>query len=76
MECYFDKEKFSMTEKYYIDWNSDVYLHNWMIDLNLMCIEPYIIGILGALRFISFSFGSILFTGIIMREDQLLLLHL
>jgi MFS family permease len=64
MACGFDKEKSSMTEKYEIDWNSDVSLHNWMTDLNLMCTEPYIIGLLGAISFISFSFGSILFTGI------------
>ena len=36
-----------------------------MTDLDLICEEPYIIGLLGAISFISFSIGSILLTDLI-----------
>lgn len=36
-----------------------------MTDLDLICEEPYIIGLLGAISFISFSIGSIMLTDII-----------
>ena len=36
-----------------------------MTDLDLICEEPYIIGLLGAISFISFSLGSIMLTDLI-----------
>lgn len=33
-----------------------------MTDLDLICAEPYVIGLLGAISFISFSIGSIMLT--------------
>lgn len=36
-----------------------------MTDLDLICEEPYVIGLLGAISFISFSLGSIMLTDLI-----------
>ena len=36
-----------------------------MTDLDLICTEPYLIGMLGAVSFLSFSIGSILITKVI-----------
>lgn len=49
---------------YEIDWDSDTSLHNWMTDLDFICAEPYSIGLIGAMSFISFSIGSILLTNL------------
>ena len=36
-----------------------------MTELNLICEEPYVIGLLGAISFVSFSLGSIMLTNLI-----------
>ena len=41
-----------------------------MTDLNLICEEPYIVGLLGAISFISFSIGSIMLTDIIDKKGR------
>jgi MFS family permease len=48
-----------------IDWSDEASLNNWMTQLDLICEEPYKIGLIGAVYFISFSLGSLMFTGII-----------
>lgn len=50
---------------YSINWDSEYSLHNWMTDLDLICAEPYLIGMLGAVSFMAFSIGSILITKVI-----------
>jgi hypothetical protein len=49
---------------YTFDFNNQYTLNNWMTDLNLICEEPYKIGLLGALSFISFTLGSAFITRI------------
>lgn len=39
-------------------------LNNWMTELDLICEEPYKIGLMGALSFISFTLGSAFITRI------------
>ena len=34
-------------------------LYNWMTNLDLICEEPYKIGLIGSISFISFSIGSL-----------------
>lgn len=48
-----------------IDWKNQFSLNNWMTQLDLICEQPYKIGLMGVISFISFSVGSILFTNII-----------
>ena len=48
--------------RYELNWESHDTLNNWMTQLNLICIEPFYIGILGSVSFICFSIGSFFFT--------------
>ena len=41
-----------------------------MTDLDLICEEPYVIGLLGAISFISFSIGSIMLTDLIDKKGR------
>ena len=50
------------TDSFRIDWLSKYSFHNWMTNLDLICEEPYKIGMIGVLSFIGFSVGSILIT--------------
>lgn len=45
-----------------IDWEDDYSLHNWMTKMDLICNEPYLIGFIGSISFISLSIGSIVFS--------------
>jgi MFS family permease len=49
---------------YTIDWTSEYSLHNWMTDptINLLCKPPYMVGLIGSISFVSYSFGSLAFT--------------
>lgn len=47
---------------YTIDLDGPTTFQNWVTDLDLVCEEPYKIGLIGALSFISFSIGSALIT--------------
>lgn len=40
-------------------------MHNWITELDLICEEPYKIGLIGAIYFVSFPLGGLLFTGLI-----------
>lgn len=59
---YCDKE-FACNKKqvdsFKIDWSHSYSLHNWMTNLDLICEEPYQIGLIGSVSFISFSIGSL-----------------
>ena len=46
-------------DSFRIDWASDNSLDNWMTKLDLICEEPYLIGFIGSIGFISLSIGSI-----------------
>lgn len=54
-----------MTDTFEIDWSNKQSLNNWMTQLDLICEEPFKIGLIGAIYFVSFSLGSLMFTGII-----------
>lgn len=45
-----------------IDWENDNSLHNWMTQKDLICKEPYQIGFIGSVSFISLSIGSFVFS--------------
>jgi MFS family permease len=47
---------------YDLNWDSHDTLSNWMTQLDFICMEPFYIGILGSISFISFSIGSFFFT--------------
>lgn len=47
---------------YEIDWSGETTFQNWMTSLDLICEEPYKIGLMGSVSFISFSIGSLLIT--------------
>ena len=51
-------------DSFKIDWTHCNSIHNWMADLNLICEEPYKIGMIGSVSFISFSLGSLVTTQI------------
>jgi len=48
--------------RYEYDYESEHTLINFMTQLDLVCIEPYYIGLIGTISFVSFATGSILFT--------------
>lgn len=55
-------------DNFKIDWGSDQSLDNWMTKMDLICQEPYLIGFIGSISFISLAIGSIVFSKAI---DQL-----
>ena len=55
---------------YKIDWDDQYSLNNWMTQLDLVCAQPYVIGLMGVISFVSFSIGSLLFTNIIDRAGR------
>lgn len=52
----------SQVNHFEIDWDHSYSLNNWMTELDLICQEPYKIGLLGSISFMSFSLGSVLIT--------------
>jgi len=40
-------------------------MNNWMTQFDLICAEPFVIGFLGLVSFMSFSIGSLFITNII-----------
>ena len=53
-----------------IDWDQRISLHNWMTELNLICVNPATIGIMGTITFVSIGLGSILLGGLIDRVGR------
>jgi MFS family permease len=53
-----------IVKRFEIDWSHSYTLKNWMTDLDLVCAEPYEIGLLGTISFLSFSLGSMLVTNL------------
>ena len=49
-------------DQFRIDWSDDYSLQNWMTKMDLICDEPYLIGFIGSISFISLSIGSIVFS--------------
>lgn len=47
---------------YQIDLEGETTFQNWITDLNLLCEDPYKIGLIGALSFVSFAIGSAFIT--------------
>ena len=72
MVCGRSNSSNSFTAK--IDWSHDETLQNWMTELDLTCEEPYLIGLIGGISFVSFAVGSLMFTGIIDKTGRRLLL--
>ena len=50
---------------YILDKSSQLTFDNWMTQLDLICEDPYKVGLLGAISFISFSIGSLLITRVV-----------
>lgn len=55
-------EEGSNIQKYEIDWDAPTTFQNFMTDLNLICTNHQIIGLMGSISFISFALGSALIT--------------
>jgi MFS family permease len=51
-------------KKYNVDYSGSTSFKNWMTELDMICEEPFKIGLLGALGFISFALGSAFITRI------------
>lgn len=51
--------------EYLIDWSEHISLKNWMTELDLICIEPAKIGMMGIITFVSVGVGAIMFGGLI-----------
>lgn len=60
--CKVDSVKSNKVISYQIDLSAPTTFQNWITDLNLVCEEPYKIGLIGALSFISFAIGSAFIT--------------
>ena len=54
--------KLEFKGSYEIDWKDQASLQNWMTDLDLMCEEPYLIGLIGGIVFITSAVGSLTVT--------------
>lgn len=59
-----------LVDRFEIDWSDNMSLRNWMTELDLICEEPYKIGLIGAIYFVSYSFGSLMFTGMIDNKGR------
>ena len=51
-----------VTNEYEIDWDNQSTLKNWITEYDWVCEEPFKIGFLGMISFVSFSIGSLFFT--------------
>jgi MFS family permease len=51
--CELDRSQFQ------IDWDQEDSLHNWMTKLDIICEEPYKVGLIGSFSFVGFSLGSL-----------------
>ena len=48
--------------KYEYNWDDPRTLDNWMTQLDLICVEPFYIGLLGSISFVCFAVGAFSFT--------------
>ena len=60
----------SQVTSHEIDWTSEFSLRNWMNELNLLCADPFWVGLIGGISFLSFSVGSIIFSRIIDKQGR------
>ena len=51
--------------EFLIDWSENISLKNWMTELDLICIEPAKIGMMGVITFASVGVGAIMMGGLI-----------
>jgi MFS family permease len=51
-----------VSQSYEFDASSPNTLKNWMTELDLICMEPVYVGLMGSISFVSFAVGSIFFT--------------
>lgn len=51
-------------DSFIIDWSNRISLDNWMTSLDLICMDPASIGIMGTITFLSIGIGSIALGGL------------